>query len=107
MPLFPYVYGLWMWLFGFSWYAARLLSALLAVGTGLLLYQYVVRLTSKRHLGLLAVGLYADGVLAFGKARELTGVSVYEFAQALGRRGIVRHYDEDELARDIDYAGGQ
>ena len=55
----------------------------------------------------LAVGLYADGVLAFGKARELTGVSVYEFAQALGRRGIVRHYDEDELARDIDYAGGQ
>jgi len=59
MPLLPYVYGLWMSIFGFSWYAARLLSALLAVGTGLLLYKYVVRLTTKRSLGLLAVGLYA------------------------------------------------
>ncbi|MCK4323600.1 MAG: glycosyltransferase family 39 protein, partial [Armatimonadetes bacterium] len=59
MPLLPYVYGLWMKLFGFSWYAARILSALLAVGTGLLLYSYAMRLTSKRHLGLLAVGLYA------------------------------------------------
>ncbi len=66
MPLLPYVYGLWMSIFGFSWYAARLLSALLAVGTGLLLYKYVVRLTSKRPLGLLAVGLYVLSSLLLG-----------------------------------------
>ena len=66
MPLLPYVYGLWMWLFGFSWYTARILSALLAVGTGLLLYRYVMRLTSKRRLGLLAVGLYTLSSVLLG-----------------------------------------
>jgi len=55
----------------------------------------------------LAAALYRDGVLAFGKARELADASVYDFAQALGKRDIERQYDEMELARDIDYARGQ
>src|SRR5205807_1747646 len=37
MPLLPYVYGLWMKLFGVSWYSGRLLSALLAIDTRLYL----------------------------------------------------------------------
>ena len=52
----------------------------------------------------LAVALYAQDVLSFGKARELTGKSKYEFGQFLARRGIVRHYGWEELEDDIAYA---
>jgi predicted HTH domain antitoxin len=55
----------------------------------------------------LAVALYYDEILSFGKARELAGVSVYEFSRALGIRKIVRHYGECELTDDIAYARGQ
>ena len=55
----------------------------------------------------LALALYSDEILSFGKARELAGVSVHEFARALGVRKIVRHYGECELADDIAYARGQ
>jgi predicted HTH domain antitoxin len=55
----------------------------------------------------LAVTLYAQGLLSFGKARELTGVSKYEFGVLLGRRGIERHYTVAELADDIAYARGE
>lgn len=55
----------------------------------------------------LAVALYADEALAFGKARELSGLSHREFAQLLGGRGIPSHYDDTELARDTAYARGQ
>jgi predicted HTH domain antitoxin len=40
----------------------------------------------------LALALYAQGILPFGKASELA---------------IPRHYADDELAQDLDYARGQ
>ena len=52
----------------------------------------------------LAVSLYARGILSFGKARELSGVSRYEFSLALGQRGIPRHYGADDLEDDVAYA---
>lgn len=52
----------------------------------------------------LAVALYAQGVLSFGKARELATLSKSEFGQVLGRRGIVRHYGHEELEDDLTYA---
>ncbi len=52
----------------------------------------------------LAVALYAQDVLPFGKARELAGITVREFAQALGRRGVTRHYGPEELQDDLAYA---
>lgn len=64
MPLLPYVYGLWMKLFGVSWYSGRLLSALLAVALGLLLYAHVARLTGSRLLGILAVLLFGSSTLS-------------------------------------------
>ncbi len=100
MPLFPYVYGLWMWLFGFSWYAARLLSALLAVGTGLLLYQYVVRLTSKRHLGLLAVGLYALSSLLLG---QYTAAKTYSLSVFLLMSAVVLLPGKSNSHRQLRY----
>ena len=55
----------------------------------------------------LAVSLYAQGILSFGKARELTGLSKHEFSQLLGERHIPRHYDTTDLADDVTYARGQ
>jgi predicted HTH domain antitoxin len=55
----------------------------------------------------LAVALYARDILSFGKARELTGSSKYEFGLLLGRRGIPRHYGAEELRDDETYARGQ
>ena len=52
----------------------------------------------------LAVALYAQGLLSFGRARELAGLGKYEFGQLLGERGIPRHYGREELEDDLAYA---
>jgi predicted HTH domain antitoxin len=52
----------------------------------------------------LAVSLYAQDVLSFGKARALAELSAREFQQLLGEREVPRHYGEAELAEDIEYA---
>jgi predicted HTH domain antitoxin len=58
----------------------------------------------KQLLVELAVALYAQGVLSFGKARELAQMDKYTFGQLLGQRGIPRHYGDEELQDDVDYA---
>lgn len=55
----------------------------------------------------LALALYAQGSLAFGKARELAGMDRTAFSQLLGQRGIPRHYGPEELAEDLRYARHQ
>ncbi|MFQ5419585.1 MAG: UPF0175 family protein [Anaerolineae bacterium] len=55
----------------------------------------------------LAIALYAQEALSFGKARELAGFGKYEFGQFLGQRGIVRHYGTVELEDDLAYARGE
>ncbi len=52
----------------------------------------------------LAVALYARDILSFGKARELTGLSKYEFSLLLGKRDIARHYAAGDLQDDVNYA---
>jgi predicted HTH domain antitoxin len=54
----------------------------------------------------LAVALYSQGILPFGKASELAGISRHKFADLLGEREIPRHYSEQELAQDLEYARG-
>jgi predicted HTH domain antitoxin len=54
----------------------------------------------------LAIALYAQGILPFGKASELAEISRHGFAELLGQRGIPRHYTEQELDQDLEYAGG-
>ncbi|MFN8484116.1 MAG: UPF0175 family protein [Anaerolineae bacterium] len=49
----------------------------------------------------LAVHLYAQGRLSFSKARELAGMSIWEFRQVLGVRRIAPHYDESDLDKDM------
>jgi predicted HTH domain antitoxin len=55
----------------------------------------------------LAVALYNQGILSFGKARELADMGKYEFSQLLGKRGVLRHYGRDELEDDLTYARSQ
>jgi predicted HTH domain antitoxin len=54
----------------------------------------------------LAVALYAQGILPFGKASELAGASRFAFGEAIGQRNIPRHYEESDLMQDLDYARG-
>jgi len=54
----------------------------------------------------LGVALYSQSILPFGKASELAGISRLEFAALVGQRGIPRHYTEQELAQDLEYARG-
>lgn len=49
----------------------------------------------------LAVRLYEKGLLGFGKARELAGMTKWEFHFLLGKEGIPRHYDVEDLEEDL------
>ncbi len=49
----------------------------------------------------LAVHLYEQGKLSFGKARELAGMTVWEFQQLVGSRKIPVHYDIQDYEEDI------
>lgn len=49
----------------------------------------------------LAVHLYAQGRLGVGKARELAGLSLWEFRQLLAARRIAPHYDESDFDKDL------
>jgi predicted HTH domain antitoxin len=52
----------------------------------------------------LAVHLYEEWLLSFGKASELAQMSRWAFAEALAKRKITRHYTEQDLVEDIDFA---
>lgn len=55
----------------------------------------------------LALALYAQEILPFGKASELAGISRFAFAELATNREIPRHYTESDLAQDLEYARGQ
>ena len=55
----------------------------------------------------LAVSLYTQQLLSFGKARELAKMEKREFGELLGKRKIARHYDEEDLQDDLNYASSQ
>jgi 4-amino-4-deoxy-L-arabinose transferase-like glycosyltransferase len=77
MFLLPYVYAGWMGITGPSWYGARLLSALFAVTTGVLLFHLVWRTSRSRTAALLGATLFATSSLAFA---NLPTVKTYAFA---------------------------
>lgn len=62
---------------------------------------------SEELLEELAVALYTQGLLPFGKARELASMGNYEFGRLLGQRGVSRHYGHEELEDDLTYARGE
>lgn len=50
----------------------------------------------------LALTLYAQQRLSLGKARELAGLTLWEFRQWLGLRRIEAHYDDADLQDDVN-----
>jgi predicted HTH domain antitoxin len=50
----------------------------------------------------LALQLYIQNVFTLAQARHLANLSVWEFQQLLGQNKIERHYNEAELAQDIE-----
>ena len=49
----------------------------------------------------MAVYLYAQGRLSIGKARELAGMTLWEFRQLVASRRISPHYDVADLDEDV------
>lgn len=53
----------------------------------------------------LSVRLYQKGLLSFGKARQLAGMSKWDFHFLLGEEGVTRSYDLEELDSDLSTLG--
>ncbi len=51
----------------------------------------------------LALSLYQQDILSFGKARELANMTKWEFHNELGRRKIARHYTVEDFQEDLLY----
>lgn len=49
----------------------------------------------------LAILLFQQGKLSFGKAREMADLDFWRFQQLLGSRGISPHYDIEEYEADL------
>ena len=50
----------------------------------------------------LAIHLFQQGKLSFGKAKEMAGMTVWAFQQLLGARGILVHYGLEEYEEDLE-----
>ena len=50
----------------------------------------------------MAVLLYQQGRLSVGKARELAGMSLWQFRQLLASRLIPVHLDEEDVLHELD-----
>lgn len=62
---------------------------------------HVTRMTPQALKQELALSLFKQGKLSFGKARELTEMTVWEFQQLLGSKGIAVHYDLEDYQEDL------
>jgi len=62
---------------------------------------HATRMTPEELRCELAVYLFQQGKLSFGKARETAGMTVWAFQQLLGSRGIPVHYDLEEYQEDL------
>jgi len=49
----------------------------------------------------LAIHLFQQGKLSFGKAREMAGMTVWKFQQLLGSREIPVHYGPEDYNEDL------
>ncbi len=49
----------------------------------------------------LALALYAGNKLSLGKARELSGLSLWDFRQLQRQHGIPAHFKEGDLEDDL------
>jgi predicted HTH domain antitoxin len=62
---------------------------------------HAARMTPEEIKQELAVLLFQQGKLSFGKAREMAGMAVWVFQHLLGSRGITVHYDVADYEEDL------
>ncbi len=62
---------------------------------------HITRMTPGELRRELALYLFQQGKLSFGKAREMAGLSVWAFQQLLGSRGIPVHYEVEDYEEDL------
>jgi predicted HTH domain antitoxin len=62
---------------------------------------HATRMTTADLRTELAISLFQQGKLSFGKAREMAGLHFWAFQQLLGSRGIPVHYDSEEYEADL------
>ena len=63
---------------------------------------HATRMTPKEIKRELAILLFEQGKLSFGKARELAQLSAWDFQSLLAFRDIPLHYDVEEYEEDLD-----
>jgi predicted HTH domain antitoxin len=61
---------------------------------------HATRMTPQELKRELAVYLFQQKRLSFGKAREMAGMTIWTFQQLLGSRGISIHYDIEDYEED-------
>lgn len=66
---------------------------------------HAARMTPQELKLELGVYLFQQGRLSFGKAREMSGMTVWAFQQLLGSRGILAHYDVEDYEEDLTTLG--
>jgi len=59
------------------------------------------KMTEEELRSELAVHLYQRQKLSLGKAKELAGLTVWQFLQLLGSRGIPVNYDSEQFEEDV------
>lgn len=62
---------------------------------------HVTKMTPEELRRELAVHLFQQGKLSFGKAREMAGMTAWAFQQLLGSRDIPVHYDIPDYEEDL------
>jgi len=62
---------------------------------------HAARMTPQELRRELAIYLFQQGRLSFGKAREMAGMTVWAFQHLLASREIPVHYDVEEHEEDL------
>ena len=62
---------------------------------------HATRMTPEELKRELAVYLFQQGKLSFGKAREMADMTAWAFQQLLGSKGITVHYDLEDYEEDL------
>jgi predicted HTH domain antitoxin len=62
---------------------------------------HITRMTPQGLRRELAIYLFQQGKLSFGKAREMADMNVWTFQQLLGSREIPVHYGVEEYEEDL------
>ena len=63
---------------------------------------HITRMSAEDLRRELALYLFQQGKLSFGKAREMAAMTAWEFQHLLGSRGIGVHYDVEDYEEDLD-----